>query len=249
MANYTLGTVVDTAGVASSTTITAAPTFSAHDEAFAYLTYGNGVATSEVMADTALNVWSKIGSTISDATNSQSSALFYCKDCAAGTPTVTGTFVGAQVYRGLWIIPVQNLDNTTTPVGGGQLQSAPGTGANAVTSGNITPPAQPGIFGGFTFDSSASNPVISAGTGFGSSASAANITSVMGLTTLREDTRITSTSAKAATFTPSIGTGNFLTLAFTAPEGGGAPAHSRIGAAFLFYGQSAAFGATPQGSH
>ena len=97
-----------------------------------------------------------------------------------------------------------------------QSQTAIGTGTDLVTSGNLTPGAQPGILFAASIDTSnAATPA--AGTGFTSGA--AHVFATQGRT---EYKAISSLSAVAGTFTGTNGTRNFLTTAVMLLEPSGA---------------------------
>lgn len=220
-AAYSLGTAAQAADVSSGNTLTCTPTYLVHDGSWVVVTYGNGSTIATTITD-GTNTYTQIGTTINDATHGQSMAQFYSNDVAAGTPTVSFILVGTADFRGMFVLPIHGLDNTATPVGGGQLQSAPGSGTDAITSGNITPLAQPAFFGGFAFNDNSGSETFVGGTGFTDRGGLSTWTG-QGFPAARyEDVRITSTSNKAATFTAGIGTNNNFTLAITIPEPSGA---------------------------
>ena len=208
------------AAAATGTALTCTPTYLAHDSSWVVVTYDNTSAITETVTD-GVNTYVKVGSTVVDPTNSQCMAQFFCKDCAAGTPTVSFNLASTRPNRGIFVLPIHGLDNTTTPVGGGQLQSGAGNAIDAITSGNITPPAQPAFFGGFVLNTSSLTPTYAGGTGFADNGGLSTWDSISLPHSRYEDVRITSTSAKAATFTTSDGSGQNITLAITAPEAGG----------------------------
>jgi hypothetical protein len=193
----------------------------ANERLHAWVTYGSGSAVSETISD-GTNTWAKVGSTISDAGNGQSAAHFECLNAVAGTYTVTCTLGSAESFRGLCIARYSGLANTGSAQVAQALVNSPGSGANAIGPGNITPASQPGILRGVVMDcSGAGEPSVTAGTGFTTRGAMSNIDSAFGVKSGTEDKAITSTSAVAATFTAGSGTGNFLSMGYFALDGGG----------------------------
>ena len=89
---------------------------------------------------------------------------------AAGTYVITCTY-GFSDHQGLLLAKeIKNTTGVDTSVtcantGCGQYQATPGTSANAITTGNITPAVQPGLISAVAINVSTTN-VISAGSGF-----------------------------------------------------------------------------------
>lgn len=220
-AAYTKGTMAQGGLAGTGTATTCSPTYLAHDAAWVVGTYGTGTAITETVTD-GTNTYAKVGSTVCDAPNGQCMAQFYAKDVAAGTPTVSFNLVSSSSVIGIMVLPLHGMDNTANAVGGGQLQSGPGSGANAITSGTITPAAQPAFFGGIVLNTSDFTTTFTGGTGFTDNGALSAWTGISLPPSRYEDVEITSTAAKAATFTASSGAGQNITMAITAPEPGGA---------------------------
>lgn len=127
-------------------------------------------------------------------------------NAAGGITTVTITFSASITFRLIWAREIGQSGGYLTHAG--QEQNLPGSGANAVSSGNATPSSQPGLISAMVQEVVGAGTGYSAGTGF-----TAGITG-WGSTGLSESLRFTTTSAQAATFTDSNGaTGNSITLA------------------------------------
>lgn len=133
----------------------------------------------------------------------------YVKNLPGGTGTTTAVAASAVTFFSVYCAEYSGLDTavpfqTTFP--GGSRQASPGTGTDAVTSGTVTPLAQPAAVIGYTHDSSA-NTLANAGTGFTARTGAVNYGS--GLVARPEDKRITNLVSLAATWTAVGGTGTF----------------------------------------
>ncbi len=219
---YGFTSQTDAGSTGSSTTISLSSyTIASGDRLHAYLTYGSGTSVSESMSD-GTNTWTKVGSTINDGGNGQSACHFECLNAAAGTYTVTATLASSQAFRGLCVSRYTSLSTSIAGQANQALVNSPGSGANAIGPGNITPAAQPGMLRGVVMDSSgAGETSITAGTGYTTRGAMSNIESAFGVKTGTEDKAISSTSAVAATFTAGSGSGNFLAVGYYAEEGGG----------------------------
>lgn len=133
---------------------------------------------------------------------------FKFDNSASGTITVKNTASATTAFAGIW---VREIGGTSGYDGShnAQLQLAPGTGTNALSSGTATPGTQPGLISAMSTDTSASSsPSIGsgftsglAGWGFGAANSGQS-----------ESKRYTSLASIAATFT-APGTDNYVTLA------------------------------------
>lgn len=149
-----------------------------------------------------------------------SSAIFYLANISNGPVTVTANFGSAQGFRGISIHEVSGVSGLDKYRG--QIQAAPGTGANAVTSSAVTP-ASDGqyIFGGSVLASSIrSTPLFSAGTGYTEREEAGNAGGT--IVNLTSESQVQTTAASiAATFTASTGSDDFASfiMTFTASSG------------------------------
>jgi hypothetical protein len=136
-------------------------------------------------------------------------ATFYYANTAGGADTVTVTFAGAITYASLQCSEYSGvqtsspLDQTTS-----NNQTDPGTGTDAVTSGNVTTTTDGQLIVGFSTALVVGAGTLSAGTNYTAR------TNVFG-DTLCEDRVQTSAGSIAATFTNSLSTADFITLIST----------------------------------
>jgi hypothetical protein len=153
--------------------------------------------------DTQGNTW-VVKDTIVEPTNLFRLTSAYAVNIAggAGANTVTGNFSAAVTNRAIIMGEIRGAAVAPFDVSGGQNQGGggPGTGTDAVTTGNVTPTKSPSLV--YALGMACGNNVMSAGTGFtlGQQLSAI-LSSSVSLAT--ENKRLTSTSAQAATFTQS----------------------------------------------
>lgn len=126
------------------------------------------------------------------------------ENAGAGTTPVVASFGGSgQTFLGVHAMEYSGFVNTGTLFQAGErnssIQASPGTGADGLTSGLITPGAQPFSIIGWSLNPNSSANVPTAGTGFNSRASA---WATLGEALRPEDkVGITSLSPLAATFT------------------------------------------------
>ena len=107
-----------------------------------------------------VNAYTQAGSKIDDTTEDKYVYQFHTTSAVAGgSYTLTVTFQFADhVFIGI-ATPILNSSGFDTS--GGQAQATPGTGANIITTGTMTPSFQPGLILGACFFNAAS---LSAGT-------------------------------------------------------------------------------------
>jgi len=192
-----------------------------------YVTY-DGTGTLNSVTDSLGNTYT-IVQTLSDGTHVQKSATAYAKNIAGGANTVTATFASAICCRLIIAHEITGAD-TAAPLDGGlgvgfsgQLQAAPGNGANAVTSGNMTTVTNGDYIFGATSDSSGlTSQTISAGTG---ETVRVNSSGATGNATASEENIQATAGAVASTFTFNVTAGTSLTMqmAFKPPPAGGTP--------------------------
>jgi hypothetical protein len=150
--------------------------------------------------------------TVVSIAGGQTNAQWKFDATAAGTPAITVTSTTPTTIS-IWIREISGTsgyDSTATPGHNAQEQVSPGTGTNAVSSGNMTPSVAPGLVSGIAGEvvgSAGYTP----GTGF--------TLGVYGDNTMTESLRYTSTATLAATFTDSNGTtGDSVTMAILFKE-------------------------------
>lgn len=136
-------------------------------------------------------------------------ANFYYPNTTGGADTVTVTFAGAITYASLQcaeysgVATSSPLDQATS-----NSQTAPGTGANAITSGNVTTTTAGQLILGWTTALTVGAGTVSAGTGF------TGRTNVFG-DTIFEDQVQGAAGSIAATFTGTNAASNYITLIST----------------------------------
>ena len=159
-------------------------------------------------------VTDSLGQSFSSAVNvtdgaTYSLATFYKENTAGGANTVTATFAGTITYASIQcsersgVATSGSLDKFAS-----NSQTTPGTGANAVTSGNVTTTTDGQLIVGWSTALTVGAGTTSAGTGF------TPRTNVFG-DTLIEDQVQASAGSIAATFTTTSATSNFITLITT----------------------------------
>lgn len=191
--------------------------------------YNNGTEQTCALSDTRTNTFTEIGHFF-DATDGLGFRWGYAKNLiGSGTDTVLLTFGGNITFPAGYVAEYSGLD-TTAPFTSGesavQFQASPGTGTNALSSGNTpTLAAQPAVLVGFGYDDAGPN-FVTAGTAFTARAGVFTFGGTFGADQgIPEDRRLTATTAVAANFTASAGTGFYFTIAAVFKElgaGGGA---------------------------
>lgn len=126
----------------------------------------------------------------------------YTKASSTSANTITPTLNGGGGADDTMICAEYSGISTTSPfiVGAHAEQTNTGTGANAVTTGNINVTSQPAAMIGFMVNTSSGTAGMTAGTGFTSRAA-----HFLGWNNILEDERITATGNVAATATDSAG--------------------------------------------
>lgn len=153
--------------------------------------------TSISVSDDGNNTWNLIDSQVN---GSKDIAIFDCPQVvsnASSISIVTSNASNPQVYLEMW--RATGLNASIAPQFNSAQYSSPGTGTDAISGGNITPAAQPGVLVGFyqtTNNTVTANP----GTGFTDRGTGG----ASGDRNRWEDKAIASTANVAATFTGSI---------------------------------------------
>lgn len=203
----------------SSTTVAAAiATTSVAGDGLIVWTWATGAQSSPpTITDDLGNSYTQLA-TFNDPTDNATAACHYCKNSVGSSPTVTATYGTARTLHGICVQPITGHDNTATPACAGQNQSAPGTTTDIVTSGNVTPSAQPGKLIGFSCNSFGN--AISVGTGFadGGGAFASWTSGAGGSSTRVESKSYAALSAISATFTIANGTGRSGSFSLAVPD-------------------------------
>lgn len=155
---------------------------------------------------------------ITDSTAGQGTASFILGNVSGAPTSVVATFSGATSFTDMVIIEESGCAALSDPtdVHVGQNQGSPGTGSNAVTSGNVTTTVSNDIIVGMTCATSATT-ICTAGTGFTRRTTDAT---EQGMTTENGVTQV-SPGLVAATFTTATNT-RFTTLILAIqPSGSG----------------------------
>jgi hypothetical protein len=165
----------------------------------AHVGYTDGGSTSASYSDgTAFSV---ADAERFDSTEGQSGTVFYRENVGAGTHTGTATFSPTTSFRRNRLFEVSGLATSSSlDKNIGQVQTAPGTGANAISSSASAATTNANDFVlGFTQDSGNASPgsgTLTAGTGY--TISGTNVT--MGC----ESKSVAATGAQTVTFTQSV---------------------------------------------
>jgi len=211
---FTLGG--SSANAASSATITQAATYGAGERIVVVVRWAGDTLTCTVSDGSA---FSQVGGYVAD-TSGNRMAMFERIGVSSSSPTITATFSSATTNREIAYFRGTGLDASAAQTGTGQNQDAVAATTDAVTSGNMTPSAQPNIVLGLTctrfFAVS-----ITQGTSFTSLGAVTGWDSLAGDTSLAEYRRTTSTSAVAATFTAGGAGDSFHTIAGVFGEAAG----------------------------
>ncbi len=210
MAWSELDSAANAGASASGSSISVSRTYTGGERAVVWVTVG-GATTITVTDGT--NTYNAVGSQVV-ANSGDVEAMFECLSCAAGTFTVQANFGTANAFRGIAVHRFSGLTGSGSLVG--QAQTAPGTGADGLSSTNLTPASQPGMLLGVSTDYNGST--VNTGTGFTASAVYTAVDTANGSYTTSETKRLTSTAAVAATFTATSSPQNFVTIAYWAAE-------------------------------
>jgi hypothetical protein len=210
----------DAGGTTTSTTVAISSTTSAGDGVGVWVKWGASTGTVSSVSD-GTNTYTAVANTLCRNTdNGHSEQLFYCPNLPAGTRTITATFSVTQTNRDIAYARFTGADTAAAAQTGAanfQVSPGPGTGTDAVTSGNMTPTSQPGAVWGVSVNHIAAS-TINAGTGYTSLGTLTAYNGLQGDNSLNEWKRITSTSAVAATFTATSASEEFDTVAMIVSE-------------------------------
>jgi len=151
------------------------------------------------VADSLSNTYT-LRQTAVDSSGNRKLSAFTAPNSAGGACTVTMTLGSTQVIRPLYLIEVGGATASSYDTGTHNDQTSPGTGANAVTSGNATNTNQPALIVAASMALFNTN-APAAGSGFTGQTAAWGNASGSGSGLMVESQRITTTTAVAATFT------------------------------------------------
>ena len=215
--------------VSGSNTLTVAPTAGDLILIYTHTSVGGGSPTV-TFSDNSSSTWVTTSVNASNVGTSGGNyySFGYCLAANSGVTTITATFNNGT--PGTCFITAIAYSGMTSPsyegISAVNVQTNPGTGANAIVGGTNNVTAQPALVIGLTDNDSGPNAGYTAGAGYTIRYTGA--TTGVGI----EDLEALSTGNQTATFTnASHGTENFVTWTLAFAEGGGGPA----GPAPLYY--------------
>jgi hypothetical protein len=194
----------------SGTTISCSVTYATGDTGIIFTTYnaiGSGTTTS---VSDGTNTYTQVGTELVDTVNDQRVNMFECVNPTPGTYTVTQTIGAAKLYRGIAAGVYVGITGSALDYAG-NFQAAPGTAANAVTSGNVTPTNAPATIIGITLAQGTAT--VTEGAGFKSRGAFTSLDTAFSNTTKIEDKTVATSADVAATFTTSSASINNMTVA------------------------------------
>lgn len=173
----------------------------------------SGGATLSSFSDSVNGSWPAKLDDVNDAANGQRHGHgYFANNASAAKPTVTCTLSINATLRGIQIREIGGVVTTAVDTHTGQDQTSVGTGTDAITSGNATNTTQPALISAFTLNTATTSTTASTGTGFTTGAAYWSGIYGTGNKGFSESERITTTTAKAATFTASGSGLNWITL-------------------------------------
>lgn len=200
-------------GGGTGTTLTQAITVTAGSTLIAWGQMSSAGGTNFTsLADDVNGSWGAAIENIDDSGNTERSAVWVFPNSAAGTVTVTMTTSSAP-WRGLVLVEVGGAATSSLDGHVGQLQTAPGTGTDGVSSTATTSSNQPALVVGLSFNTDTGS-APTAGSGFGSDGVD---TTILGRV---ESKRVTATGSQTATFT-AVNNLHHITFVVVIDETGG----------------------------
>lgn len=191
----------DNAASAATITVTLTPTAG---NLLVFAVSGDSLDTTSIALSDNLgshNTFSQI-STDLVATTDQRCAWWYAANCKGGATTFTATFSGGTRFRTIYVAEYSGIVTASPLLNGARAENAnPGTGTDAVSSGNADATSQPALVWGLSVDTNG-NTTPTAGTGFTSRTGVWSTATCLGRP---EDKRVTVTGNVAATFTATTG--------------------------------------------
>lgn len=192
----------DNAATATTITITLTPTAG---NLLVFCASGDSLDTTSIALSDNLgshNTFTQIATDLV-STLDQRCAWWFAANCKGGATTFTATFSASTRFRTIYVAEYSGIATTSPFLNGARAENIiPGTGADAVSSGNADATSQPALVWGFSLDINGGT-TPSAGTGFTSRTAVWSSATVLGRP---EDKRVTATGNVAATFTATTGT-------------------------------------------
>lgn len=191
----------DAATTATTITVTLTPTAG---NLLVFGMMGDSNDTSSVVLSDNLgahNTFTQIGTDLVTA-SAQRCAWYFAANCKGGATTFTVTYSASTRFRGIYVAEYSGIATSPFLNGTRAESAAPGTTADAISSGVANATSQPALVWGFGIDIDGGG-TPTAGTGFTSRTAAwSSATSLA----RPEDKRVTATGNVAATFTAAVGT-------------------------------------------
>jgi hypothetical protein len=177
-------------------------------------------SSTQTCADSLNGTYGASLNALDDATNLQRMDHWKFNNSLGGANTVTLSLSSASTSTGIWIKEISGVTTTAFDKSAGQLQTAPTTAADALTSGaTATLSAQPALVSGLSVITGAASGIPAVGTGFtDGGAGWAGISAARS-----ENERVTGTTGVAATFTAASNVAHLTVVAvFTEAAAGSA---------------------------
>lgn len=192
----------DNAATATTITVTLTPTAG---NLLVFCVSGDALDTTSIALSDNLgshNTFTQIGTDLVTSAD-QRCAWWFAANCKGGATTFTATFSATTRFRTIYVAEYSGIATTSPFLNGARAENAnPGTGTDAVSSGNANATSQPALVWGFSLDINGGT-TPTAGTGFTSRTGVWSTATCLGRP---EDKRVTATGNVAATFTATTGT-------------------------------------------
>jgi hypothetical protein len=174
-----------------------------------YLVFGSTIVPTSVV-DSASQAYT-LATSVTDG-GGQLIALYVFQNNQSATQlTVTATWAAATNKKGAWVKEIGGVTIAPLQTQSNHLVNSPGTGAGAISAGTITPTAQPCLLSAVCYEADSVTPATpTANTGI-QGTSGWQISGPPNAA-VSSSQRLTSTSATAATFTTTDGTGDFISI-------------------------------------
>ena len=216
----------DNAAGATTITVTLTPTAG---NLLVFAVSGDSLDTTSIALSDNLgthNTFTQIGTDLVTAVD-QRCAWWFAANCKGGATTFTATFSASTRFRTIYVAEYSGIATSNPFLNGTRAeQTNPGTGTDAVSSGNANATSQPALVWGFSIDANGGT-TPNAGTGFTARTGVWSTATCLGR---GEDKRVTATGNVAATWTATTGTddhasgvGIFAEAAATPTVSGWAP--------------------------
>lgn len=197
----------DNATGATTITVTLTPTAG---NLLVFAVSGDSADTTSIALSDNLgthNTFTQISTDLVTA-SAQRCAWWFAANCKSGATTFTATYSASTRFRTIYVAEYSGIATTSPLLNGTRAENAnPGTGTDAISSGNANATSQPALVWGFSVDTDGSA-APTAGTGYTSRTSVWSSATCFGRP---EDKRVTATGNVAATFTAVTGTDTYAT--------------------------------------